>query len=69
MDPIIEFELAKAPFQRDRIKEVEHDRLVRQAMAGRSSVIARLLNRLGGLMIKIGETLAANGLITDHPTI
>jgi hypothetical protein len=57
MDPIIQFELAKAPFQRDHIKEAEHDQLVRQAMASRSRVIARLLNRLGGLMIKIGEQL------------
>ena len=57
MDPIIQYELAKAPNQRDRIKEAEHDRLVRQAMAGRSGVIARLLDRLGGLMIKIGEQL------------
>jgi hypothetical protein len=57
MDPIIQYELAKAPHQRDRIKEAEHDRLVRQAMAGRSGVITRLLDRLGGLMIKIGEQL------------
>ena len=41
----------------DLMKEAEHRQLVNLATAGQPSTIARLLARLGGLMVKIGGEL------------
>jgi hypothetical protein len=49
-------ELGKAR-QRDLLKEAEQWRLVRQARAGQPSLSARLLERLGGLLIRASARL------------
>jgi hypothetical protein len=56
MNPIIMHEVAKAR-QSDLLREAEQRRLVKQARAGKPSLIARFLERLGGLLIKIGGQL------------
>jgi hypothetical protein len=56
LNPITTYELGKAR-QRDLLKEAEQRRLVRQALAGQPSLSARLLERLGGLLIKAGARL------------
>lgn len=56
MHPFILSELAKAHLS-DLLREAQRERWVRQAMAGQPGVIARLMERLGGLMIRIGEQL------------
>ena len=56
MHPHTLHELAKAR-QSDLLREAQHRRLVALARAGQPSLMARLLERLGGLLIKVGERL------------
>lgn len=56
MHPYIMYDLAKAR-QNDILREAQQQRLVRQAFAGHPSMIARIRERLGGLLIKIGGQL------------
>jgi hypothetical protein len=56
LNPIIMYELGKAR-QRDLLKAAEQCRPVRQARAGQPSLSARLLERLGGLPIRVAARL------------
>lgn len=56
MNPLIVYQLSKER-QKDLLREAEHRRLVRQALAGRPGMIARIRERLGNFLIKKGEQL------------
>jgi hypothetical protein len=56
MHPHILYESAKDR-QRERIKGADQYRLAMQARAGQPGLTARLLARLGSLMVNIGEQL------------
>ena len=56
LNPDIAQELGKAHRQ-NLMREAEHRRLVRQVKARKPSLTAHLLERMGGLLIKIGGQL------------
>lgn len=56
LNPITTYELGKAR-QRDLLKEAEQWRLAKQTLAGRPSLSARLLEGLGGLLIRASARL------------
>jgi hypothetical protein len=65
MHPNTMQEVARAR-QRDLLKEAEQWRLARQAQADQPSLSARLLERLGSLLIKAGERLRSS---VPHKTL
>jgi hypothetical protein len=55
MNPYM-YETVKARHN-DILREVKQNRLVKQARAGQPGVIVKTLEKLGGLLIKIGKKL------------